>query len=85
MRTVLVFHRVGVDGAGRHDIAWRTFERLLDDLQALPIRFVTDMAAPPSQAPEVALAFDDATADQLAVAAALGDRRIEAVFFIPRE
>jgi peptidoglycan/xylan/chitin deacetylase (PgdA/CDA1 family) len=81
VRTVLVLHGVG-DRRHRHDIGWQTFDRLIDDLRVSRVRFITDLASLPSRDPEVVLAFDDSTLDQMAVAAKLDDSAIPAVFFI---
>lgn len=82
-RSVLVSHRVVTGPVERdHDVPWQDFLDLVDQLAAAGLTFACDLAAEPGDG-AVVLTFDDATADHLAVAAALTERNVRAIFFVP--
>lgn len=79
---VLSFHRVVDVPEEGHDVAWPSFVRFFDELEARGARFRTDLAPVDLQARAVVPSFDDGTVDHLRVAEELGRRGIAAVFFV---
>jgi peptidoglycan/xylan/chitin deacetylase (PgdA/CDA1 family) len=77
---VLTFHRVLESPERSHDISWAEFSSLLDGLESSSIAagLTPNVLA---QAP-VVLTFDDGTADHVAVANALAERGVTAIFFV---
>lgn len=82
-RPVLIFHRVVPGPLERdHDLLWSDFLTLLDRLQAAGCTFARDLEADPADG-AVVLTFDDTSSDHMAVANALAERGVPAVFFAP--
>jgi peptidoglycan/xylan/chitin deacetylase (PgdA/CDA1 family) len=79
---VLTFHRVVHTKERDHDIEWRTFRSLLEELSALDPIIVPDLVPVDSSAGDVVLTFDDGTEDHLSVGAELAERGMRAVFFV---
>ena len=80
---VLAFHRVVRRTERDHDIGWRDFCALLDELD--PSLITVALGADPSMLKDVqiALTFDDATEDHVDVARELDRRGMKGVFFVP--
>ncbi|MDP9333499.1 MAG: polysaccharide deacetylase family protein [Actinomycetota bacterium] len=77
---VLTFHRV-LDAPERaHDISWAEFSWLLDGLE--PSSIAADLTPNVLAQAPVVLTFDDGTADHVAVADALAERGVAAIFFV---
>ena len=82
-RSVLVCHRVVTGPVERdHDVPWQDFLGLIDRLAAAGLPFARDLEAEPRDG-AIVLTFDDATGDHLAVAHALTERSVPAIFFVP--
>jgi peptidoglycan/xylan/chitin deacetylase (PgdA/CDA1 family) len=80
---VLTFHRVGDVAAGRYQVSWRAFARLLDLIvdRQLAVSGALDPRA--ACAADAILTFDDATHDHLRVGEELARRSLPGVFFVP--
>jgi peptidoglycan/xylan/chitin deacetylase (PgdA/CDA1 family) len=79
---VLTFHRIVRTKERDHDIEWRTFRTLLEELSALDPIIVPDLAPTDFSAGDVVLTFDDGTEDHLSVGAELAERGMRGVFFV---
>ncbi len=81
---VLTFHRIAERCDKDHDVTWRSFRMVLNDIAAngatVDARLDSEDGFPQRA---VGLTFDDATADHARVAEELAGRRMPGVFFIP--
>jgi peptidoglycan/xylan/chitin deacetylase (PgdA/CDA1 family) len=77
---VLAFHRV-VDVRERdHDVSWPSFEHLLDLIED---EVTSDLHLTKGAGRGVVLSFDDGTEDHARVGAALAERGLRGLFFVP--
>jgi peptidoglycan/xylan/chitin deacetylase (PgdA/CDA1 family) len=79
---VLTFHRIVHTKERDHDVEWRTFRPLLEELSAFGPTISTDLAPAEESAGDVVLTFDDGTEDHLSVGAELAERGMRGVFFV---
>jgi peptidoglycan/xylan/chitin deacetylase (PgdA/CDA1 family) len=80
---VLTFHRIGDVAAGRYQVSWRAFSRLLDLIVDLRIAVSAELDPAAACAAAAVLTFDDGTQDHLHVGEELARRSLPGVFFIP--
>jgi peptidoglycan/xylan/chitin deacetylase (PgdA/CDA1 family) len=79
---VLTFHRIVRTKERDHDIEWRTFRTLLEELSAVDTTIIADLAPVDSTAGDVVLTFDDGTEDHLSAGEELAERGMRGVFFV---
>jgi hypothetical protein len=79
---ILTFHRIVTAREVDHDVTWKSYHGLIDELQRSAATFSVALDTEPA-GPSVSLTFDDGTVDHMEVGADLARRRIQGVFFIP--
>jgi peptidoglycan/xylan/chitin deacetylase (PgdA/CDA1 family) len=79
---ILGFHRIVGSRQVDHDVSWKSFRGLVEELGHSPTAVSIALDAEPVE-PTVILTFDDATADHLKVARFLAQLRMPGIFFVP--